>query len=368
MKRSFLLCLSVLIAFAISAQAQLFRVPLGAGPTIVRTSIDELFGLPVVQETAVKRIYALARAQFRQENNLLTTVPFGLVQIKLHNRPGVLGSGFLFEKDGHLFVGMAQHIGGRTVSQRIVQVFSHSGQPQEYDITINASGKAGWHAADISIAELPQDALKQGAKPLPIGLPQITDPIFSLGYTTGGLEHKDFVAIKGKLFSAEGYGLQSTRELIAGEDASEPFLFSGSCGSPLVQLQDGAWKVVGVSAGGCVIPQQPAGNKTFAINVSQVVPQLVDSYLNQIPLPSRGLHFKGWTVGRLEWTEQISQVQVWRDGNMVFEQDLYHYPGPYSDEHSEMALADFETHSGDEILYTIRTGRSKTRQAEFIIP
>lgn len=368
MNRCLSLYLWILLLFTVPAQAQLYRASADAGKVLVRTCREELLNLPEVEESIAKQIYAVSRYKLRGESNLLTIVPRGLVQVKLPEDPFVLGTGFLFEKDNHLFVGMAYHIGGRVGNQRTVQVFSRSGQPQEYLVTINARGPAGWHSADISIAELPLEALVHGAQPLKVGKPKVAAPVFSLGYTGGNFEQHDFLPVRGELLSAEGYNLEGSRELIHEEKAAEPFLFSGYCGSPLVQLQENSWKVVGVYVGGCVEPGEQAGNKTFAVNLSQTIPQLVDTYLNAVPLFNRGLYFRGWPVGRLEWTELLNSVQVWRGEMKVFEQNLQRYPGPYSDEHSELALQDFDLQSGDIIRYMIRVNRNKTRSVDFMVP
>ncbi len=368
MRRCLLFYLWGLLLFSVPGHAQLYRASADAGEVLVRTCMEELFSLPSVEEAIAKQIYAVSRHKWSGVNNLLTDGPRGLVQVKLPDHSFVLGTGFLFEKDKHLFVGMAYHVGGRIGDQRTVQVFSRSGQPQEYLVTINARGPAGWHSADISIAELPPEALAHGARPLPVGKPQLSAPVFSLGYTAGEFGQHDFLPVRGKLISAEGYNLEGSRELIHEEKSAEPFLFSGYCGSPLLQLQENVWKVVGVYVGGCVAPGQTAGNKMFGVNLSQTIPQLLDFHFNQSPLPSRGLYFRGWPVDRLEWTEFLNIVQVWRGETKVFEENLQYYPGPYSDDRSELALQDFDLQPGDIIHYIIRVNHDKTRSVNFIVP
>ena len=360
----------VIVLLASPVQAQLFRVPSGASRTLVQASWESLKHMAAIEESVVKQMYTLARNNFRSEKNLLANVSSGLVQIKMpDNSQRILGTGFLFEQDGHLFVGMAHHVGKDPGSVRKVEVFNQQGQKREYEVTIVAGGNSGWHASDMSIAELPREALAYGAQPLPLGEPDLAAPVFSLGYTSGRiLEQQDFLPLRGKLLSAEGYNLQGTRELIVGEDVDRPFLFSGYCGSPLVQLQEGLWKVVGMCAGGCVTRGVPSGNRTFAVNLTKTLPPLVDSYISQVPPPSRGLYFRGWDVDRLSWREQVERVQVIRGESVLFEQELHRYPSPYSDERSEMVLEDFPTRSGDVICYTIRVSRTQTRQVQFTIP
>lgn len=359
-------CIAMLLSGPV--QAQLFQVPGGMSNRLIRTTMEELATLPALEAAVTKQVYAAARINLAGTGGLLWAVPPGIVQIKLPNHRDVIGTGFLFEKNGQLFVGMANHIGGKEGSIRKVQVFSSNGVPQEYLVTIGASGNSGWHAADISIARLPYSALKQGAIPLTLGYVNMDLPVYSLGYTSGALGQYDLLPLVGKFSVAEGYGLQSSRELIFGESAEEPFLFSGYCGSPVLQQHNGQWQVVGVYVGACVVPGRPEKNKSFAVNISKAMPFLLDAYFHHKLPDSRSLFFKGWPVGRLAWQECVSAIQVVRNGEVVFERRLRNYTGPYSDERSEMALEDFETSSGDILRYTIRISRGKPRHVEFVLP
>ena len=52
----------------------------------------------------------------------------------------------------------------------------------------------------------------------------------------------------------------------------------------------------------------------------------------------------------------------------IFIQLLRNYPNPYSDEHSELALGNFELLSGDEIRFEIRNNQREVRFLSHKLP
>ncbi|MCQ2410692.1 MAG: hypothetical protein MJ053_04185, partial [Elusimicrobiaceae bacterium] len=172
-------------------------------------------------------------------------------------------------------------------------------------------------APDISIAPLPREALLHGARPLTLGRADGNKPVFSLGYTSGFSQLNDFLPLSGELPPQEGYGSRLKRQLLAGEDAAAPFLFSGYCGSPVLQQQGNRWNVVGMHVGSCVVPGVPAENKAFAVNLDKVIPQLLHFYRNHVLPAPRELRFNNQPVDNLTYTEQVWLITVSRNNEVV---------------------------------------------------
>lgn len=357
--------LFVVLFLAASAQAQLFRAPARVGRAVFTG--PELLALPQVELNLTKQVYAAARANFSGPQELLQRIPRSLVAIGIPNHSRVLGSGFLFQEQGKLFVATAYHIGGKEGNTRVAFVFDEEKGWRAYPITIAVSGNAGWHSADIAIAELPPQVLEHGARPLLLGTAQVPGPAYSFGYSSGDLDRGDILPMVRQLVTTEGFGMQGTRSPIEGEDPTQPFLVSGYCGAPVLQKQDGVWKAVGLHVGAEVQPGSPEQTRNFAVNVSRVAPFLLDEYGEKTLPVTRGLLFNNVPVDRLAWHERVKEIYVLRDGGIVFQVHLRNFPEPYADEHSELAVSQFDWKAGDVVRYVISDIHRRIREVDFVI-
>lgn len=297
--------------------------------------------------------------------SLLNQVAHSVVQISRPGVPEVLGTGFVFRAHNRLWVAMPYHIGGVAGSRRVIRFAGKNNQPQELEITIAVNGNAGWHAPDVSLAEFPRE-YKSFVKPLTIGSPQVNSRAFSFGYVAGreaGLE--ELLPIRRFLFSTEGFGVISNRHIV-GEDPTNPFNISGYCGAPVVQWINGSWRAVALHTGSCMMPN--GRMRAFAVNLPRVVPLLLNRYLDKKKGFSRNLVFRGWDIGQLLPSERVHSVEVWRNGERIFYRLLRNFPGPYSDEHSELALEDFDLLHGDELRYQIRNNQREMRFISYVLP
>ncbi len=339
------LCLIVSTVLSSSAWAQ---VPLARGAKAV------------LSPQSIK----VAREAFSQ-GQLLRNVSRGLVQVSRPGSQEVLGTGFVFRARARLWVAMPYHIGGVAGSPRVIRFMGENNVPQEREITIAVNGNAGWHAPDVSLAEFPaQDA--PFVQPLTIGAPLLNKTAYSFGYVSGRVAGLDeILPMKRYIFNAEGFGLMADR-YIPGEEMENPFNISGYCGSPVMQQIDGKWRAVGLHTGSCITPS--GRTRSFAVNLPRIVPLLLNRYLGKGAEYSRSLVFRGWALGKLLPSERVYSVEVWRSGECVFNLLLRNFPSPYSDEHSELALADFELQAQDEIRYTIRNNQRETRFVSHFLP
>lgn len=305
-----------------------------------------------------------ARAVCKQ-SRLMRSVSRSLVQISRPNSRAVLGTGVVFKARGQHWVAMPYHIGGMAGSERVVRFLGEDGQQQERTVTVAVNGNSGWHAPDVSLAPLlPEDAYS--FKPLKIGRPELLRPAYSFGYVAGQeMNVDDFLPVKRHIFTAEGFGLLADR-IIFGEDLQAPFQISGYCGAPVLQLIDGKWRVVGMHTGSCI--GQRGHTRSYAVSLSKVVPLLLDSFFEPGRLPSRRLLFRGWDLGPLLPSEKVVSVEIVRQGVRVFFQKLRNYPDPYSDEHSELALGDFEVLREDVLRYEICNNQHDRRFISYTLP
>ena len=363
MNRFSIVC-SLLLLTALPVRAQLFRVP-GNALKLAKTG-SEMTSLPRLMPELTKKIFAASRSRFAGPAELMSRVPKGLIQVARPESPTVLGTGFLFESHGQLWAAMPYHIGGAKGQKRVVRLWNNAGL-QEYPVTIAVSGSAGWSAPDVSLAPLPKSALENGAEPFSLGPVQTNTPSFSFGYVAGPYGRRDFLPIRRDVTNAAGFGVIGQRK-IKQDEVKTPFLLSGYCGSPVFQKQGDSWRVVALHSGGCAMPGSRAQSHTYAVNLSQAVPMMLDQYMQAEKLPARPLVFRGWEIGRLTLEERVKSVAVWRGEKAVFTLDLRNYPQPYEDAHAELAFAEFDLQPGDMLRFTVLNEKRKLRVVEFTLP
>lgn len=305
-----------------------------------------------------------ARQAFAQKQ-LFAQVSRGLVQVSRLGAKVVLGTGFVFRSRNRLWVAMPYHIGGVAGSRRVIRFAGENNVPLEREISIVANGNAGWHAPDVSLAEFPGQDVRF-VDPIPLGAPRLDEEAYSFGYVSGRVSALDeILPVKRHFFSAEGFGLIADRQ-ISGEDFSAPYNISGYCGSPVMQQINGTWRAVGLHTGSCIA--KDGSMRSFAVNLYRVIPLLLNRYLEHKSGYSRDLVFRGWQLDKLLPSERVFAVEVWRNGACVFRRLLRNFPAPYSDEHSELALADFELNPRDEIRYNIHNNQRETRFVSYVLP
>jgi len=315
---------------------------------------------PAISAAAVQA----ARLSF-EHARLMRLASRSLVQISRPNSRAVLGTGFVFKAQGRPWVAMPYHIGGMAGAQRVIRFRGPGGKPVEKTVTIAVNGNSGWHAPDVSLAPLAaEDALF--FRPLQVGRPELLRPAYSFGFLAGReMDLNDFLPVKRHIFTSEGFGLVADR-IIFGEDEREPFQISGYCGAPVMQLINGVWRAVGIHTGSCTgtsgLP------RSYAANLSKVLPLLLEGPFRPSVLSSRRLVFRGWDLGALLPSEKVVSVEVFRNGKSVFFQKLRNYPEPYSDGRSELALGDFEILKGDTLKYEICNNQHDRRFISYKLP
>lgn len=296
---------------------------------------------------------------------LLARVSRSLVQVSRPGAAEVLGTGFVLRAQNRLWVAMPYHVGGVAGSPRTIRFAGAGNLLVEREVTIAVNGNAGWHAPDVSLAEFPPEFETQ-VEPLEIGALKLNQQAYSFGYVAGrkaGLE--EILPVERSLFMAEGFGVISDRKIF-GEDPQKPFNISGYCGAPVVQWENGEWRAVALHAGSCVTSK--GLKRSFAINLRRVVPLLLNRYLQNEYGYSRQLLFRGWRLATLLPSERVYSIEVWREGERVFQCLLRNFPSPYSDEHSELALEAFEALPKDELRYQIRNNQRETRFISYVLP
>ena len=337
-------------------------------------------GLRLASPQVTKRIFAASRAQIQAPASFLPRVQRSIVQIA---RPSAASqadsagsaSGFLLKAYGKTWVVSAYHVMGRAGSQRVARMPQADGSVKDVIVTVAASGMTGWNSLDIALAEINPNDIPAGMEPLTLGKANLRAPVFSAGYITGSVNLQDFLVVRRNFLNATGFNLLSSYHI----NGSTPEHFvtgKGQCGSPLVQQIPGTeeWQAVGVHNGHCVNTEESSLSRGSAVNLELAVPYLLEPYLdNSVQIPSRGLAFRGHEIGRLEPFEQVSFVVWRRDGEVIFKRDMKPFTGPYSDDHAEMALEDFNLLRGDEIEFHIagkhpQRGQHISRSVTYKLP
>ena len=343
------------------------EVAFAQNPAVV-SLIKNATVLPEVSPAIMRQVFQATRQQFSGPLIALKTVPHSIVQIARPIRtqpyqPSTLGSGFLLKSHGKLWVAGAYHVMGGVGSSRLVRMRDTKGNIREQEITVTVSGISGWHSPDISLAEIPSEMVAEGMTPLEIAAPDLSKPAYSFGYTAGVLSPEDFLAVGRQIYNVQGYGIMTTFQ-IPGSSWENPVTGNGFCGSPIVQQTgtDGAWKAVGLHDGHCIDLDEPALGRGSGVNLSRVVPYMLDDYFHGNVHPSRSLTFRGWEVTRLRFLERVEKIQIWRGEKKIWERLLKNYPNPYSDDFTEQALENFDVRRDDKIIFHIARPRIQAQR------
>lgn len=308
--------------------------------------------------------------EFERRNVLLERTRHSVVQISVPNHSEVLGTGFIVESRGKLWVAMPFHLGGASGQSRVVRLLKRDGTVAEKEVTIATNGTAGWHEPDISLAELPAEWYKQ-VDPLKIAPVDKSQKVYSLGYVAGEFGMEDNVVVIGEFTHVDGQSMLRKFH-IPGSTMETPISGNGYCGSALLQEINGEWKVVGMHNGHVLDLENPAASVGSSVNLVGTIDRLVDNYMQPMSMEN-GLEFRGWEITRLGAQERVEAITVIR-ANGVVEPVRYmrNFAGPYSDAHVEWAVEDMNLQSGDRLIFSIK-GRDEMQnrvniEKEFVIP
>ncbi len=373
MKRFLMIGLSLLLSCGL-AQAQIFKgVELAKGLRVDGWKADWCpESITELSMKAMRPIYQATRRTFSQ-TYLLKQAPRGLVQIKTKANGEVRGSGFLLVHENKLYVATARHISGHVGSTFVAEVFNKDGSPLRFKVKVGAGGQRGYHLADMSLSEISWDALKGGAKPFDWAAPDLSLPAYSFGYTSGPWGQRDILPMERRFLEQGKWELVGTRPTVPLENPDEPFGFSGYCGSPVLQLQEGRWVAVAGHMGSCGVVSEPENNRSFAVNLSKVLPLLSQRLAGDISSTQlRPVKLFGTQIAQLDWGERIYGVIVFRgeDEEIVSEQILNLWVHAFDEERLEDLFENITLQSGDRILIDVETRRTDTgmRYVHWVVP
>jgi len=330
----------------------------GQAPTFLRTA-EKALGTTVVNPRLATSLSQTLRTMQRTSTFaplFKSNIPGSLAQISLPTHMNsTFASGFLLRLDGKVYVAMAYHVGGSKGTERYVRVRTKTGQVYNVPVNMAVNGTAGWHMPDISLAPLPEELQGLEWETLEVASPDLSRPVYSLGYSQRSTDLNDIIPLKRDLWSAEGYGLLGELDL-----TSNPFVSAeegnGYCGSPLLQEFPDGWKAVGMHSG--VDATVQTGVRVAAVNLSRAVPYLAARIRQPDLAAKKGLFFRGQEITRLTDEERVSAVTVKRNGEVVYTQNLRAFTQPYNDARAELSLADFQTQTGDEVVFEITKQRT----------
>ena len=276
-----------------------------------------------------------------------------LVQIGLpsHLVSDFTANGFIVKYNGQNWIALPYHVGGRIGNVRYVKMLLKDGTEVGFLGQVAVAGNAGYHEADMSFIRVP-DEWQDQVTPLEIGPLTPDSPVYSFGSVAENSTHDDFIPVKREVLRRNGTSIQMSHNM-PGDDPLHPVEISGYCGSPIVQEADGQIRVVGIFTGHVnpVSAEYPA--VSFAVDVHQVLPLLMDN-----PDYKRPLKFLGYTIAEIPLNARLDKMVLWRfspNGKyIVDERELYHFPNAFSYENSERAFFNVEMRSGDMVDFIIK--------------
>lgn len=317
-----------------------------------------------LSENALQRkMYAAARRQIVLQE-LKNIAPYSIAQVHRPGNDNVLGTAWITKQEGKYWAVMPYHIGGKKGSMREVMFQDMHKRIHRVPVQIAVNGNAGFHSPDVALAEIPAEETKDIVA-LDVAEPDESKPIYSFGYTHGMFTLKDWLPVTRKLFSIEGFGLMANRE-IAGETEGNSWNLSGYCGSPLIQQFGNEWKVVGMHAGSAANPSgHIAQNLSFAIHIPRAFKMLFNE-LNNRPVSIRPLLYEDKLITSLFHRERVKTVEIVRNNEVIFTQELRNFAHPYSDAHAENAFVFGPlVEKGDILRFSILDDKHQIRRVEF---
>ena len=315
-----------------------------------------------ISHDALRSLYATSRQMLPAMD-----MRYSLVQVKLPGHSEVLGTGWLANYRGEFWAVMPYHIGGKVGAVRELSLFDSYGRTKTILGKISHSGNAGFHAPDMSLVKLPAPMLN-GNKPLSVEKIDVTKPVYTFGYTSGDFKAGDYLVTQRRILGTEGMGIMGDR-IIQGEAPGQVINLSGACGTPLIQRSGDDIYVVGMHEGSAIkSTDNLAENLTFAVDVPKAMETILGAVEKTPEQSARPLMFKGFYIDQLLYTERIQKVELVREGNVIFKQDLRNFPGLYSDFHSELAFGINPLVKGDVLRYYIQAGKNSVRTVEYLVP
>lgn len=355
MKKAYLCLLGVLLCPGMYARAQAPLAQAASRAMLTKATYS------AVSNSVRRNIYAASRELIKP---LSADMQYSLAQVSLPGHTGVLGTAWLANYKNQFYAVMPYHIGGRVGSVRELKLKTLSGDVKTILGEVVLSGNAGFHSPDMSLIKLSEAAVKEN-KPLPVKAMDANKPVYSFGYTTGDFELGDYFAAQRRILGQDGVGIMVDR-IVYGEVPGRLINLSGACGSPLVQEGEDGLYVVGMHEGSVINSAEDlTQNLTFAVDVPRALRILFDAAGKTGEASARRLLFNGILVDKLLYTERIKTVEVVRDGEVIFTQNLRNFPHLYSDVRSELAFAEQTLREGDILRYRIQGDKHQIRVVEF---
>ena len=301
---------------------------------------------------AVKRaVFAVARQQIPIPAGLSTRIPYSLVQLYRPGEYKLVGTGFLLRDHNKLLAVLPHHIAGNQGRTWDIQLTDRFNNHYRFPITISKHGGFNEKTPDLSITDLSSYKLPK-LEAFEMAAPVNDLPAYSFGYTIGQSDLHDFLPIQRHFTQEHGWEMVTDR-VIAGEQPDQPLDIAGYCGSPLLQLQNNQWKVVGMHIGSCVFgAEHHADIHSYAVNLSKALPLV--QYMKQPAYAARKLAFQGILVDYLQPQEYLSSIEVEREGESVFWQGFTETNAADLSEYTERVLeGQINLYSQDRLLFTL---------------
>lgn len=279
---------------------------------------SSLLGLPVraqINPAILRRaVYQAARVNPAIPKDLFHSISYSLIQLHRPGEKGIIGSGFLLNYQHKLFAVLPHHIAGNTGRTWEIEITSLNHQTYRFPITIPKHGEFNDQTPDISLTDLTNYNLP-ALQALELAKPALNLPAYSFGYTIGSYQPDEFLPLERHFLQAQGWEMTTDRILPA-EIPSQPVDLAGYCGSPLLQYQQGIWKVVGMHIGSCIYGENKSSlNRAFAVNLPKAL-----ALLQKQDIPNfhaKPLQWNGILIDYIQPNEYIRDIEIERNGISV---------------------------------------------------
>lgn len=310
-----------------------------------------------------KAIYAIARGQVKLPPAPAPKIPGSLIQLYAPGQTQIMGSGFFLKHQNKVYAVFPHHLVNHTGYPWDIVFTDRSHQQHRLPITISMPHLSGKNVPDLSVVDLSEYALPP-VETLELAAPAFDQPAYSFGYTRGTFEMEDFLPLKRHFLRENNFELITDRK-VPMETAISPLFLSGYCGSPLLQLQNQSWKVVGMHLGSCVYPQEYfSQNHAKALNLSKAL-RFINSSIS-VPEGKRFIKLRTLKSQPLAADDQITYIEIRRRGESIFLTPV----GPHVLPEQADVFLESKTHlqSGDVVIFIILQASGKEYLIQLVVP
>ena len=312
-----------------------------------------------------RAIYGAARCKLPVPPGLNHKIPQALIQLYAPGSNTIIGTGFILRHQNKLFAVFPHHIAGHQGHAWDIQLTDKQNNRYRFSITISKHGGFDEKHPDLAFTDLSNFRLPP-IEALEMGTPALREPAYSFGYTMGRFDVDDFLPIQKHFLTQHGWELTTDR-IIAGEKPSATLNIAGYCGAPLLQLQEGTWKAVGIHIGSCVYDAANFHlNHSTAVHLPKAFALL--QKIQENPPHTVNLAFRGMVVYYLKKDDQVINLEIERDNVSIFWTEIDESSNFRPEKVEQFLEPQLTLQSNDRLIFTLQNRHKQIRRIELTVP